>query len=158
MTVPHEIHEDLLAQRGSYPLIINLGKRKRIRLGRLGKVSLPPRDVSLYRKRHGRPRSSLAASSQKNKQKEPWHIDYLLRCPEARVSQVLIRLSATWQECRLNQRIASLPGAEVIIRGFGASDCCSGCPRHLFYFFKTPRVDVLPFRPYPLPLPIKEKK
>lgn len=87
-----------------------------------------------------------------------WHIDYLLKCPEAHVKKVVVYPGASRKECRLNQRMATLPGAKVILKGFGASDCCSGCPSHLFYFFKTPRVDVLPCRPYPLSLPIKEKK
>ncbi len=147
-----------LAQRGCYTLVIDLREKKWIKVGRLGRASFP-RGTYLYTgSAMGGLGARLLRHLRKTNKKSHWHIDYLLRCLEARVSQVLIRLSVTCQECRLNQRIASLPGAEVIIRGFGASDCCSGCPSHLFYFFKTPRVDVLPFRPYPLPLPIKEKK
>lgn len=69
----------------------------------------------------------------KKSKKIHWHIDYLLRCPEAHIKTVLIYPSRTRQECRLNQRIAALPGAKVIVKGFGASDCISGCASHLFY-------------------------
>jgi Uri superfamily endonuclease len=53
-----------------------------------------------------------------------WHIDYLLAAPGVRVLNV-VRLQES--ECEVNQRtIGELP-----VKGFGASDCISGCGSHL---------------------------
>lgn len=66
-----------------------------------------------------------------------WHVDYLLECPDARVKQILALPSAGRQECRWNRRLASLPGAVVALKGFGASDCIAGCGAHLLFFPRT---------------------
>jgi len=71
-----------------------------------------------------------------------WHIDYLLTLPEARVQKIILYPAAPGQECRQNKRIAAQPGAAVILKNFGASDCKSGCGSHLLYF---PRDFVLKF-------------
>jgi Uri superfamily endonuclease len=55
-----------------------------------------------------------------------WHIDYLLAAPGARV--VRVRRAAEG-ECELN---GATRGA-VIVAGFGAGDCRSGCGSHLKY-------------------------
>lgn len=158
MIAPSHPLGNFLAHRGSYTLVIGLRRKRWIQVGRLGRACFP-RGTYLYT---GRAmiglRTRLGRHLRRKNKKTRWHIDYLLKCPEAHVKKVVVYPGASRKECRLNQRMATLPGAKVILKGFGASDCCSGCPSHLFYFFKTPRVDVLPFRPYPLPLPIKEKK
>lgn len=63
--------------------------------------------------------------------KSHWHIDYLLKAPEARIEKIVL---STAGECRLNHRISALPRARVVVKGFGASDCTSACPSHLIYF------------------------
>lgn len=55
-----------------------------------------------------------------------WHIDWLLGRREARV--VHVRLS-TLGECELN----AATGGQILIPGFGASDCRAGCASHLRY-------------------------
>jgi hypothetical protein len=40
-------------------------------------------------------------------------------------------------ECGWSQALLALPGACVPAAGFGASDCCSGCPAHLVHFVET---------------------
>jgi Uri superfamily endonuclease len=65
-----------------------------------------------------------------------WHIDYLLTLPEARVRQIILHPAMQRQECRQNKRIATRPGAAIILKNFGASDCKSGCASHLLFFAK----------------------
>ena len=65
-----------------------------------------------------------------------WHIDYLLTLPDAGIKEIIFDPAAPGQECRQNKRIAARPGAAVILKNFGASDCKSGCASHLFFFAK----------------------
>ena len=63
-----------------------------------------------------------------------WHIDYLLQF--ARVLEVLTIETDRRLECRLSRAAARLSD-EVVMPGFGASDC--GCRTHLHYFRRDPR-------------------
>ena len=118
---------------GCYSLIIFLKRKKAVRVGKLG-VALFPKGTYVYT---GSAMGGLAARLKRHltrKKKIRWHIDYLLKLPEARVDKVIGYPPAANQECRQNQRIAALPGAAVILKRFGASDCKSGCASHLFFF------------------------
>jgi Uri superfamily endonuclease len=55
-----------------------------------------------------------------------WHIDYLLGAPGVRITKVLRSRQA---ECGLNRASAG----QVVVPGFGASDCRAGCGAHLKY-------------------------
>lgn len=130
-----------IIRRGCYTLVISLRKKKWIHIGSLGKGCFP-HGIYLYT---GSAMNGLRGRLSRHLDNRPkrrhWHIDYLLMCPEARVKKVLI-YPPTRQECDLNQRVGKLPGAAVILKGFGASDCAFGCPAHLYYFSKNrpPRV------------------
>lgn len=64
------------------------------------------------------------------KDKKPhWHIDYLLE--EAEIEGVLAVETESRIECDLNRLVLNLPGAKVIVKGFGSSDC--KCPSHLVH-------------------------
>jgi Uri superfamily endonuclease len=53
-----------------------------------------------------------------------WHVDYLLATPGVRV--LTVRRSPQ-TECAANAAVAG----EVVVAGFGASDCRAGCSAHL---------------------------
>ena len=53
-----------------------------------------------------------------------WHIDYLLAAPGVMVREVL-RYSSP--ECAINRQLVG----EIVVPGFGASDCRTGCISHL---------------------------
>lgn len=118
---------------GCYTLVISLQKKKWIHIGRLGKGYFPQGTYLYTGSARNSLRGRLSRHLSKRRKRNHWHIDYLLRCPEARMKYVLI-YPPTRQECALNRRIAGLAGAEVIMKGFGASDCAFGCPAHLYYF------------------------
>ncbi len=67
-----------------------------------------------------------------------WHIDYLLATEEARVQAVLFAETSEPLECLIATAITGLPGADIVVPGFGASDCRRGCPSHLCCFPQTP--------------------
>ena len=123
----------LASQPGCYSLIISLKRKKTVRVGKLG-VALFPKGTYVYT---GRAMGGLAARLKRHltrKKKIHWHIDHLLKFPEARVDKVIVYPPSANQECRQNQRIAALLGATVVFKRFGASDCKSGCASHLFFF------------------------
>jgi Uri superfamily endonuclease len=109
----------------TYQLHIELRRRARIEIGRLGRhVLAAGRYVytgSACRGMEARIRRHLS------RDKTPhWHIDYLLLHPAARVVAVR-RFRAP--ECQVNRR-----GTGIIpVPGFGATDCRAGCGSHLRY-------------------------
>ncbi|HDD67526.1 MAG TPA: GIY-YIG nuclease family protein [Candidatus Thorarchaeota archaeon] len=62
-----------------------------------------------------------------------WHIDYLLAAG-AKAKCALTAESMERLECRLAQTIGARPEFKPGPRGFGASDCTSGCTSHIFKY------------------------
>jgi Uri superfamily endonuclease len=126
---------EALIRSGCYSLIIELKRKKTIRVGRLGEAVFPA-GTYVYT---GSAMNGLAARIRRHctpKKKIHWHIDHLLTLPEARVRQIVLYPAMPDQECGQNKRIATRPGATVILKNFGASDCKSGCASHLLFFAK----------------------
>ena len=122
-----------ISQPGCYSLIIDLKRPKMVCVGKLGAV-LFPKGIYVYT---GSAMNGLAARLRRHCQpvkKLHWHIDYLLALPEARIEKIVIYPAASGQECRQSQRIAALPGAAVVLKRFGATDCKRGCTSHLSHF------------------------
>ena len=125
---------DFLLERGCYSLIIELKRKKTIRVGKLGKAVFP---VGTY-VYTGSAMGGLGARLRRHctrRKKIHWHIDHLM-LSDARIKKIILYPAAPDQECRQNKRIAALPGATVILKNFGASDCRSGCVSHLIFFGK----------------------
>jgi len=73
------------------------------------------------------------------KHKRRWHIDYLLGSDRARILDVVILPGREQSECHANCEVGRMPGAVVVLKGFGSSDCRSGCPAHLYLFERLPQ-------------------
>lgn len=112
-----------MASLQTYQLHFELDAPVTVTVGRFGSFLLPAgRYVytgSAKRSLEARIRRHL---SQEKKLK--WHIDYLLAAPGIHMIEVK-RFAG--EECVRNQET----GGEVIVPGFGASDCRSGCGSHL---------------------------
>ena len=124
-----------LSRPGCYSLIIDLKWKKTIRVGQLGEAVFPT-GTYVYT---GSAMKGLGARLRRHcakTKKVHWHIDYLLTLPEAQIKRIILYPAAPGQECRQNKRIAAKPGAVVILKNLGASDCKSGCISHLLYFAK----------------------
>lgn len=107
----------------SYQLIIELERPARIEIGRLGWARFPA-GIYVYT---GSARGGIEPRVRRHLAKTKrlhWHIDYLLASQQARVVEVRVSCEP---ECALNQ---GTPG-EIVLRGFGASDCRAGCGAHL---------------------------
>lgn len=126
---------EVLRHPGCYSLIIDLKRKKTIRVGKLGQAIFPA-GTYVYT---GSAMKGLGARLRRHcnrKKKIHWHIDYLLTLPDARIKKIILYPAAPGQECRQNKRIAARSGAAIILKKFGASDCRSGCLSHLLYFAK----------------------
>jgi Uri superfamily endonuclease len=135
------------AEPGTYALLLKLDKQERITIGKLGTFDFPA-GYYLYvgsalgpgglRARLARHRRSRESSSESNRgqtsQKLHWHIDYLLQ--RAQLIEVWSVASAERLECKWGQVARGLSGAQVLVQGFGSSDC--RCPAHLIYFRARP--------------------
>lgn len=96
-------------------------------VGKLGKICFPmgsyiytgsaKRNINERIKRH---------QSRSPDKKLHWHIDYFLNDKNAKIVKVE---KSKDEECTLNQKTCG----EIIITGFGSSDCKNQCKSHLKY-------------------------
>lgn len=110
----------------SYRLVLWLERPCTLRIGALGRHTLPTGRYVYTGSARRHPEARLARHLGHRPRRLRWHIDYLLSQPECRVVDVeIFRLP----ECPLNRAAA---GAAPV-PGFGASDCAAGCGAHLRY-------------------------
>jgi Uri superfamily endonuclease len=107
----------------TYQLLIEVAALIRVRVGRFGTFDFP---AGLYcytgsARRNFEARVRRHQSATKTLR---WQIDYLLAAPGVRVLEVLRH---TLPECLINKSTVG----EVLVVGFGASDCHAGCGSHL---------------------------
>src|SRR5438445_7719226 len=115
-----------MADPGVYQLHLHLPKHARVKVGRLG-IFLFPAGRYVYT---GSALGGLARRLNRHQQRKKtlhWHIDYLLR--HARIEEIEPLPTTERLECALNARSLERPGARVVVKGFGSSDC--RCPAHL---------------------------
>ena len=123
-------------QKGSYSLILLLENDQYIEIGKLGKFIFK-KGYYVYNGSalggFGRVRYHL----KENKIKR-WHVDYLL--DKAKIIKIIISQVKINHEHEISKILADKNGAEIIVKGFGSSDCKKGCPSHLIYFKKMPEI------------------
>ena len=127
-----------LPDKGVYTLIIRLDKALEIKIGSLGPRVFKP-GFYLYTGSglgsgplglRGRVERHLGL---RGRRRAFWHIDYFLMSPGAMVKAVVAARTEERKECEVNKALLEGLRASVPIRGFGSSDCPSGCPAHLLY-------------------------
>ena len=107
----------------SYQLFINLSQNIEIQIGKLGLFSFP-KGTYVYTgsaKRNIDTRITRHLSKDKNLH---WHIDYLLTNEHTKIIKVI---KSEFSECDLNTDVKG----EIIVKGFGNSDCKKYCKSHL---------------------------
>ncbi len=111
----------------SYQLHINLKDNAEIEIGKLGIFTFPMGNY-VYT---GSAKKNIDARIERHKSNSPdkklrWHVDYLLNHESAKIIEVQ---KFDEEECVLNQKASG----EIIVAGFGSSDCKNGCKSHLKY-------------------------
>lgn len=111
----------------SYQLHIHLNKNIEIEIGKLGKFTFPMGNY-IYT---GSAKKNIDERIKRHQSNSPdkklhWHIDFLLNDENTKITEVQ---KFDDGECTLNQKASG----EIIVAGFGSSDCKSGCKSHLKY-------------------------
>ncbi len=121
----------------TYSLIIFLDKNEEISIGKLGCFFFK-KGYYVYNGSalggFGRVRYHL-----KKKRIKRWHIDYLLEISQ--IKKILMSEVQENMEHQVSKRLLMQKGAEILIVGFGSSDCNKGCIAHLIYFSELPKVE-----------------
>ena len=111
------------SEKISYQIIFTLNKKIDLQIGKLGKFTFP-RGRYIYT---GSAKKNIDQRIKRHKAKNKllkWHIDYILIQNECQIREII---KSDLNECKLNQSTAG----EIIVHGFGASDCRNGCISHL---------------------------
>lgn len=124
---------DLLNKKakGVYQLLFFLPNKIRIKVGQKGSLIFP-KGYYLYTGSAKNGLKGRILRHLRESKKKFWHIDYLL--PYACIKDVIIHVNKS--ECYWNKRLFDLEESEVLVNGFGSSDC--RCKAHLIYFKKKP--------------------
>lgn len=120
---------DCKMKGGVYSLIIRLSRSVEINIGRLGNFVFPKGFYIYIGSAQNGLEKRINRHISSNK-KLHWHIDYLLSY--AKIVKVLRYAGDRDAECKLSCMIGGCDGANVIVNGFGSSDC--DCMTHLYYF------------------------
>ena len=119
--------------KGIYYLTIKLVKRCNIRVGCLGNFGFPG-GFYVY---VGSAQNNLEGRIERHLRRDKkmhWHIDYLLHYGQ--VICVHTYAAEKNAECILSQKIGNIKNAEILVSGFGSSDC--SCTSHLYFFQDNP--------------------
>jgi Uri superfamily endonuclease len=143
------MHLPIPSAPGSYLLHLRLNRAQTLTIGKLGRFYFPAGDYVYAGSAHGPGGVRARLGRHLRGTGSPrWHIDYLRRAAQVMGYGYTLRgkaetktASALPYECLWSQSLAALPEAQIIVPGFGASDCCSGCRAHLVYL---PRLEELP--------------
>lgn len=119
---------DLQKQR-TYQLFIIIKQNILVEIGRLGRFEFPA-GFYVYTGSAKRGMENRLARHRSKEKKLRWHIDYLLNHPAVSIDKIATYVEP---ECEINART----DGEIIVPGFGAGDCRSGCGSHLKYVNAT---------------------
>jgi Uri superfamily endonuclease len=131
---------------GIYTLLLFASKEVTLTIGKLGKQNFPRGYYTYTGSALGKGAASLEHRIARHLRKEKrkfWHIDYLLADENVSVEAVIAAETNKKMECNINSHIKGIKGAEVPVKGFGASDCRKNCGSHLLYFPEIENADCL---------------
>ena len=131
LQIPWDYIENEAIDRGSYLLILNLKRDRKIDIGKLGKVTYK-RGYYAY---VGSAMANLSKRMERHRhlrKQHHWHIDDLR--DEAEFHSVLAIRSSAKLECEIAKAMSDI--AEWVVPKFGSSDC--SCQTHLFGMASNP--------------------
>jgi Uri superfamily endonuclease len=114
-----------MLQFQSYQLFLRVETEMTIQVGALGTHHFKP-GIYVYTGSAKRNMEQRIARHLKKRKPIRWHIDYLTTKRHVRIVEVR-RFDE--DECTVNQQTEG----EIVVPGFGASDCKRGCVSHLKY-------------------------
>jgi endonuclease-3 len=121
---------------GIYTLMIDVTQPITTNIGRFPKHTFPRGIYTYTGSARGRSNNLYTRIGRhlRTEKKEWWHIDYLLSSKLVRIPAIVYYPTSLKSECHVAHRIEQLVETTSILKGFGSSDCTSGCTAHLHYF------------------------
>ena len=125
----------MISESGTYALLLVPTDFRCLGIGRLGSLALRPGWYVYVGSAFGPGGVGARLAHHRRLAERPhWHIDYLR--PHATLGRVWYTYDPGRREHEWASVLVQLPGAEVALSGFGASDC--RCRSHLFRFRRQP--------------------
>jgi Uri superfamily endonuclease len=125
---------------GTYTLLIRVVRPISVQVGRLGSHIFPPGLYTYTGSALGTTgitlRTRIARHLAERKTLH-WHIDHLLTSPHARVVAVVYVAHPSRLECAVVQTSQPRTHGQIVVDGFGSSDCRRGCQTHLHHCVDT---------------------
>ena len=131
---------------GVYTLVIELAEVTTLQIGMLGIQRFPEGYYTYTGSALGERSTTLRNRVQRHLtqgKRKHWHIDYILEADVSRVKAVLFTETSDTIECTVSKAIERLKGVEIVVKGFGSSDCHRGCQSHLCFFPQTEYRDLV---------------
>jgi Uri superfamily endonuclease len=135
----------LPADPGSYALFLKIPIQQKLAIGQL-RISEFLAGYYLYLGSAHGPGGLQARLGRhlRTGKKHHWHIDALRAVSEVQGYCYLIEQKYPQSnlpvECQWSQKLIALPGVQVPLPGFGASDCKLGCQTHLLFLTQTQHI------------------
>ena len=129
--------------KGVYVLVIKVKQPTKVQIKSLGEIEFESGVWVYVGSAMGDGSTSLENRLDRHFRKEKtiyWHIDYLLD-EEPEIGKAIWAQSKGHIECDLAQALASNDAFEVGPKGFGSSDCKSGCFAHIFKHRRGKEID-----------------
>ena len=125
----------MTSRPGTYALLLASTLSRCLRIGRLGDLALSPGWYVYVGSAFGPGGVGARLAHHRKRAVRPhWHIDHLRL--HTQLERVWYTHDPVRREHQWAQVMQRLPGAELPLRGFGASDCA--CVSHLVYFARRP--------------------
>lgn len=125
------------AKPGIYTLIIDKLIPEEIQVGKLGLFFFPKGFYSYTGSALGTIQFNLQDRIKYHlnaKKRLRWHIDYLLSSKKAKIRQIILAETKSYEECSISKNIEKLEMVKICSKGFGSSDCKNLCQAHLHFF------------------------
>jgi sugar fermentation stimulation protein A len=125
---------DVPAMPGIYSLVISVSTPAEVSVGALGNLNFLQGYYIYTGSARGRAYMNLHTRLRRhlqNTKKDRWHIDYLLKHEATKLRNAFYFETLKDHECAVAQSVMDDPFIDAVHKGFGASDCRTGCFSHL---------------------------
>jgi Uri superfamily endonuclease len=130
----HKMMDKISTNPGTYALLMLLKKETTLPIGKRGIFDFQAGHYLYLGSAQGPGglRARLGRHFSDHKEKQHWHIDWLL--PYVSILTGYLTYGQENFECSWCQACAAIPSAQIPVRRFGATDCTNGCHAHLLFF------------------------
>ena len=127
----------MLAHPGTYALVFNSTKKRKVRIGKLGTLQVNCGFYVYVGSAFGPGGLRARISHHQRKSNRPhWHIDYL--SPYLQLYEIWYTYDPVYREHEWAGLLSVKRASHIPLPGFGSSDC--RCNAHLLFFYSRPLI------------------